>query len=283
MDFKTPIYVNGVAVSLLGHSHSAVTNTGTGSLDMTISNVNDTYGPVIMHLQNRTGVNGVLFEQLGTVDLLDFGFKTLTQQSSLRLEARTASMINASNTTGEWQFGPAATPWLSFGSASSKINTPLLVTGALTGSSTVSGTNLDVHGYSTNIDSIKVYTSATQSISSSTNTKLVFGAVAHAPDATAWSAASNRYIANTAGYYSVTAAIRTTGVTRNNKLMLYKNGTLVQALCDYNTTALANPHLIGSTDISLAATDYLELWIYTSGSATIASSMDCNFCISRNQ
>ncbi len=122
-----------VLYSLVGHLHNYITNAGmTGILDSYIENANDTYGLVRFHLQNRTGVNGFLFEQLGSVDLADFVFKTLTQQSNIRFEARPGFLINALNTTGEWQFGPTGTPWLVLGATTSEVQTNLNVIGTLT-------------------------------------------------------------------------------------------------------------------------------------------------------
>ena len=340
-----------------------IANGGTGATDAYIENVNDQYGPVKMHIQNRTGVNGVLYEQNGTVDLIDFVFKTLTQQSNIRLEARSAYLNNVLNTTGEWQFGPAVLgqQWLVLGSTQGYCWTPMMqfdnigITGQLTSTiangtapfivtSTTPVANLSIGGnsatstlandiaggasnqilyqYSTNNTSfiptanngvlitngtgvpsistslpiatggigtnngfsintcpVKVHTSSTQAISATTATKVIFGAIDHAPIAAAWNSANNRYIAQYSGIYTVNAAIRYSGTIRNNKVMLYKNGVLVQSLCDDNTSTLANPHQIGSTDIQLAANDYLEIWVYSSAATTIVSSPDVNFCV----
>jgi hypothetical protein len=296
--------LNGVPYSLNTHNHATITNLGSGISDTIIENVNDTNGTVRMHLQNRTGVNGVLFEQLGTVDLMDFEFKTLTNQQSLRLESRTASMHNSSNTKGEWQIGPASTPFVTFGSAECAVLAPLTVSGLITGAagatitgavqattlvatSTVTATGGNstqwnaAYAVISNAAPVKVTTSATQAIAATTNTKLVFGTVVHAPVAAAWDASNNRYIAQTAGYYSVKASIRATGTARSSKLMIYKNGVFLHSLQDCNTTAQNSVTWNGATDIQLAATDYLELWFYASGASTIASSADCNFCVSR--
>lgn len=76
----------------------AILNTETGELTITastltingdaIENTGDVYGPVRMRLQNQFGVNGALFEQGGTVDLVDQVFRSLTQQRNFRFEAR---------------------------------------------------------------------------------------------------------------------------------------------------------------------------------------------------
>jgi len=117
---------NGILYSLVGHIHSYITNSGMpGVTDAYIENVNDMYGTVRLHMQNRTGVNGMLYEQAGTVDLVDFVFKTLTQQSNIRLEARPTYLENVANNTGEWQFGPPDAPWLTLGAAQNILTTPM--------------------------------------------------------------------------------------------------------------------------------------------------------------
>lgn len=283
-DFKNRITVNGVEVSLLGHLHSYLSNSGMpGVTDAYIENVNDTYGTVRMHMQNRTGVNGVLYEQLGSVDLIDFVFKTLSTQSNIRLESRAAYWNNAANSTGEWQFGPPilGEQWLSLGASQSRVLAPFLGMSTITATSTVSGSNLDVNGFSTNITATKVRTIATQAITATTNTKIIFGSVEHTTNAASWVAATNRYVALTPGIYAVKGNIRCTGTNRSSKLMLYKNGVLWCALQDNNTTAAVSPSYGGATDIQLAANDYLELWFYASGATTIANSPDCNFSVYR--
>lgn len=131
MNDKVNRAFNGVLYSLVGHLHNYITNNGmTGVLDAYIENVNDTYGAVKLHLQNRNGVNGALYEQLGSVDLIDFVFKTLTQQSNIRFECRSGNLINALNTTGEWQIGPPGTPWLVLGSTGAQLTGSVNAKGA---------------------------------------------------------------------------------------------------------------------------------------------------------
>ena len=290
MDDKKARSCNGILYSLATHIHNYITNSGmVGITDAYIENVNDFYGTVRMHMQNRTGVNGVLYEQLGTVDVIDFVFKTLTQQSNIRLEARSFYQNDPANTTGEWQFGPPVlgSTWLVLGNTKGFCYVPLmqfvdiLATDTITATSTISGSNLDTSGFSTLNAPVKVYTAVTQAISSTTNTKLVFGTIAHAPTAAAWNAANNRYIAQTAGIFSVKGSIRCTGTARSSKLMIYKNGVFYLSLQDNNTQASVTVSYHGTTDIQLVATDYLELWFYASGTTTVASGLDCNFCVSR--
>jgi hypothetical protein len=82
----------------------------------------DTYGTSRLHMQNRTGSNGALFEMIpnaGNVgtDLVDFGFKPGAKaQSNIRLEARSTFQRSTLNTSAvipeEFQFffGTTTTP-----------------------------------------------------------------------------------------------------------------------------------------------------------------------------
>jgi hypothetical protein len=128
-----------------------------------------------------------------------------------------------------------------------------------------------------NADPLRVNTSATQNISSGTNTKLVFGTIVYG---TNW--ATNRYTVQTDGLYSVMAAIRTTGTNRSLRLMLYVNGVLNLWLCDNATTVHNTSTINGLTELYLTAGDYVEFWLYPSGGAvTIANGTDVQAYIRR--
>ena len=128
---------------------------------------------------------------------------------------------------------------------------------------------------------IKVHKTATQPVNSSTNTKMIFGGSSYIVTPASWLAASNRYIAQSTGIHAIKASVRTTGAARALKLMLYKNGALVQPLIDRNTVANNNPWASGSTDIYLASGDYIEIWLYASGNTTVAAGAECEFCARR--
>lgn len=90
----------------------ATTSTISANKELVLEQTGDVYGTSRLRLQHRNGSNGALFDtQGGTVDLVDFGFKPgAGVQSNIRLEARTASLINSTaNTTGEFQFLMAST------------------------------------------------------------------------------------------------------------------------------------------------------------------------------
>jgi hypothetical protein len=274
-DFKVLPTVNGVGVSLEGHPHAVFTNAGTASTDAIMENVNDTYGTVRMHFQNRTGVNGMMFEQLGSVDLVDFVFKSLTKQSNIRLESRPTYLYDQVNNTVEWQIGTPGGANLIVGDGMTIIQSPLTILDYF------SSTNINVDGYSTSAAPVKVYTAVTQAIASVTNTKLIFGTVDYNTTIGAWNAGLNRYVAISPGIHSVKGSVRTTGTVRSSRLMLYKNGVFYCSLQDNNTTASTSPSYNGSVDINLLAGDYLELWFYASGTSTIAAGLDCNFSVIR--
>lgn len=132
-----------------------------------------------------------------------------------------------------------------------------------------------------NLAPVKVRTSAAQNIAATTLTKLVFGTVEHAPTAEAWVAATNRYVVQSNGLYTVRGSVRTTGTARGLRLMLYKNGSLLHSLSDAATVSANFPFSHGSTDLQLVDGDYLELWLYASASTVVASSADCQFCVRR--
>jgi hypothetical protein len=284
LDTQTP--GQAVITQLLGGTGVSLVSTGvdpgTGVVTITITQVVNTgaeakveqtggfYGPSRLVMLNDYSLNGAMF-QTDNIDVVDFIFSPGSRvNANIRYELR-PTYLQFGNSC-QFEIGPADNEWFSFGNVQNTSYVKLVST------STVSGTNIDTEGFSTNLAVCKVRTATTQSISSQTNTKLVFGTVSHGSN---WVAATNRYVAPTAGLYHINASVRTTGTNRNSKLMLYKNGILVQALQDCSTTTLAMPWFSGATDIELVATDYLELWFYASGTSTIANSPDCQFCIRR--
>ncbi len=77
--------------------------------NLTFEQNGDTYGTTRLSLQNRNGVNGAIFEQAGSVDLVDFVFKGLTNQRNIRYENRSAfSYLGYPNP--EFQIGIASDP-----------------------------------------------------------------------------------------------------------------------------------------------------------------------------
>ena len=80
----------------------------TGATGLTLQETGDTYGTVKLNLQNRTGVNGAMFEQAGSVDLVDFVFKGLSNQRNIRYENRNVGAYQLAQP--EFEIGTAADP-----------------------------------------------------------------------------------------------------------------------------------------------------------------------------
>jgi hypothetical protein len=60
-----------------------------GVTELVLKQTGDTFGPCALHLQNRNGVSGALFDATGSlIDLIDFVFKTNGSQKNIRLENR---------------------------------------------------------------------------------------------------------------------------------------------------------------------------------------------------
>ena len=92
-----------VAPNIGAATGTSLTSTGTS---LVLSQTGDTYGATSLSLENRTGMNGALFSQSGSVNLVDFGFYTpLGITNLLRTEQRTGSLVSGSNSAyGEFQF-----------------------------------------------------------------------------------------------------------------------------------------------------------------------------------
>jgi hypothetical protein len=82
------------------------TKTITGSAgNLTFQETGDSFGSVKMSLQNRFGVNGVLFEQSDVGPIVDFVLKAGAFQRNLRLEGRGGSIQYTTGAGPEFQFG----------------------------------------------------------------------------------------------------------------------------------------------------------------------------------
>jgi hypothetical protein len=128
---------------------------------------------------------------------------------------------------------------------------------------------------------LKVITSAAQTVSANTNTKIVFGTIEINSTGAQWLSATNRFVASVAGIYEVRCSLRFTGTARPARMNIYKNGVLFQAIADYTSPSLNTPFVTGNTFLDLALNDYIEIWLFSTSSTVIASSRDSNLCISR--
>ncbi len=110
----------------------------TGATGLTFEATGDTYGTVRLNMQNRNGVNGAMFEQAGSVDLVDFVFKGLTNQRNIRYEARGGSVYAAAP---EFQLGAAGDPGFVVSDAVSYVRKGNLTVGVATASGKVHANN----------------------------------------------------------------------------------------------------------------------------------------------
>lgn len=244
-----------------------ITNTllSTTGTELTIEQTGDLYGASRFVIENRTGLNGAKFE-VDALDLVDFIFSPSSRiVANVRYERRPEYLNNGN--VAEFQIGYAGNQWLDVGDVMSTFYKPLNVIGNLT------ATNINDGGFSNNVAPVKVKKTTTQAINATTNTKVSYNVIEIAPVSAAWVSATNRYVAQTTGVFRVSSTLRTTGTNRSNKLMLYKNGVFIENLQDNNTQTLVTPTYHGSTMIALVATDYLEIWFYTSNAVTVAESI----------
>lgn len=136
-----------------------------------------------------------------------------------------------------------------------------------------------------NRDFFSAYSSANQSVSAATETKLNM-TLELVDQSNRYTAASSRFTAGTTGWYRFNASIRcdwlsaVTPLGLNLELKLKKNGTTTLAIAEYNLDDNVN----GSTYplirvVNLTAGDYVELYaLYTlsSGTCTLQVTADAN-------
>jgi len=113
-EWQTNAGVSQVVVNQAGY----VTTPNT---ELVMEQTGDSYGTSRLRLQNRGGQNGPLFDTSNsTVDLVDFGFKSISGQGNIRYEARAFSAAATITNGPEFQIG----------------NTQLTAQGGLLGSAT---------------------------------------------------------------------------------------------------------------------------------------------------
>lgn len=96
--------LGSTATTNLRINSSTTSKVTTTAPELVMEQTGDALGTTRMHMQNRSGSAGALFENAG-LDLVDFGFKPLTgPQSNFRLEHRAAALKASGNSLGEFQF-----------------------------------------------------------------------------------------------------------------------------------------------------------------------------------
>jgi hypothetical protein len=79
--------------------------------ELLLEQTGDSFGTTRFRLQNRNGANGAVFEQAGSVNLIDFIFSTPAgSNQNIRFEQRPVSTYSSANSAGEFQFGVAGNP-----------------------------------------------------------------------------------------------------------------------------------------------------------------------------
>ncbi len=130
---------NNGNINLSSPGDITISNSGTG---LTFQETGDTFGTVALSLQNRNGVNGAMFQQLGSVDLVDFVFKGLIEQRNIRFENRVTGSYQIS--TPEFEIGMPADPTMLISDVGVGIRKgALLIAGSWNNAATFSAT-LDV-------------------------------------------------------------------------------------------------------------------------------------------
>ena len=124
-------------------SLTTANSTISGATGLTLEETGDTYGTVRLKLQNRFGVNGAIFEQAGSVDLVDFVFKSLNNQANIRFEDRSGSKFMADP---EFQIGEADDPTFIINAASTVTYGAYLRRGRMGIATATPAYDLDVNG-----------------------------------------------------------------------------------------------------------------------------------------
>ena len=94
-----------------------------------------------------------------------------------------------------------------------------------------------------------------------------------------FSTSLNRYTVSVAGTYQINACLR--GISTNTgqlAITLYKNGGVYQRGGEVTVSGSASSQVIGSWFITLAASDYIEVWGYVDGTLPKADYIDPQTC-----
>jgi hypothetical protein len=97
------------AIDMAGNITLAGSSTISSATGLTIEQTGDTFGATAFSLQNRVGVNGAVFEQLGSVSVVDFVFLIngsggFNGQGNIRYERRPGN-FEFNNSVFEFQIG----------------------------------------------------------------------------------------------------------------------------------------------------------------------------------
>lgn len=98
------VATNSASIGRVGITNGTIT----GNTQLVLQELGDQYGGIALLLQNRNGVNGVIFQNL-SLDLVDFVFQGLNNQRNIRYENR---FSNYSMALPEFEIGLPSNPTL---------------------------------------------------------------------------------------------------------------------------------------------------------------------------
>ena len=131
------------------------------------------------------------------------------------------------------------------------------------------GGNVDVTGnVVTDAPAFRASNSSDQSISSSTNTKVILDTEIYDTN-NCFDTSNSRFTPNVAGYYLINVTIRFEGTNNtNNTPYIAKNGEIV-SLLGANRTTSSSPQTFSGSDIIYCngTTDYIEAYGYVAGTS----------------
>ena len=124
-----------------------------------------------------------------------------------------------------------------------------------------------------NMPAFSAYQSSAQTLSGSTDTKILFQTEEFDTNS---NFASSTFTPTVAGYYQVSSSIRMNSLATSVRMMIYKNGTKYKIGTDVNTTV--NNGLVTTLVYCNGTTDYIEAYANIgTGQALSASSADTWF------
>jgi hypothetical protein len=224
---------------LLGAANATIT----APTGLTLQETGDTYGAVALNLQNRNGVNGAMFQQLGTVDLVDFVFKGLVNQRNIRYEDR-PSQGSYQIATPEFEIGVAADPTMMISDIGVGIRKGgLLIAGSWNPLATYSAT-LDVRNLFSG-------TSAVASISGKTSfASLVVDQSGVGDIFTASSSGASRFVITNQGVVGIGTSFPT--LATGLQISAAATGAQIQDLASFSNIAGQEPTIGGVNALQLS-------------------------------
>lgn len=124
-----------------------------------------------------------------------------------------------------------------------------------------------------NMPAFSAYQSSVQTLSGSTDTKILFQTEEFDTNS---NFATSTFTPTVAGYYQVSSSIRMNSLATSVRMMIYKNGTKYKIGTDVNTTV--NNGLVTTLVYCNGTTDYIEAYANIgTGQALSASSADTWF------